>query len=80
MYIYKFVGCNTNVGLGMNIYTSIDRIPYEITGYNNNLGNRMELIGQPKFKGFLGPMYDGLQDDNPVIRYESHKAYQILSV
>lgn len=47
---------------------------YEHNGYNENQHQREELQGQPKFKGLLGPMYDG-----DAIRYENDRAYETLS-
>ena len=49
---------------------------YEHIGFNLNGHQRQELQGQPKFKGVLGPMWDG----HGVIRYETPKAYERLSV
>ncbi|MEX3623568.1 hypothetical protein [Viridibacillus arvi] len=53
---------------------------YEITGFNENSWNREELQGEPKLAGILGPMYNGMKDGKVVIRYESQKAYNLLSV
>lgn len=58
----------------------------ELSGYTfrgwspQRAGRRPELAGQPLFEGLLGPMYDGLDaDGEPVIRYETQDAYDILS-
>ena len=48
---------------------------YDIVGTNENPNSRPELQGQPKLRGFLGPMYDG----NGVVRYETQTAYNIYS-
>lgn len=47
----------------------------EITGINSNPRQREELQGQPKLKGFCGPMYGG----PGVIRYEDIATYRSLS-
>lgn len=41
---------------------------------------REELKGMPKLSGLLGPMWGGTKDGLPVIRYESKRAYNLLSV
>lgn len=38
-----------------------------------------DLIGQPKLKGYLGPMYNGVENGNTVIRYETQEIYNVLS-
>jgi hypothetical protein len=43
--------------------------------YNANRNHRPELIGQPVFDGFLGPMWDG-----DAIRYEDPETYRRLSI
>ncbi|MBK6706259.1 MAG: hypothetical protein IPG54_01740 [Sphingomonadales bacterium] len=47
---------------------------YAFTYFNSNRAQRDELIGQPKFKGVLGPMWDG-----DAIRYEDQAAYREFS-
>jgi hypothetical protein len=43
-------------------------------------GLRAELIGQPKFKGLVGPCWGGLNKaGEPVIRYEDARSCEILS-
>jgi hypothetical protein len=37
------------------------------------------LQGQPTIKGLCGPMYDGEINGQPVIRYETWAAYNVLS-
>ena len=55
-------------------------IPFmEVRGYpfvklNDNNRQRVELQGQPKFAGILGPMWDG-----DAIRYECPETYAALS-
>lgn len=41
---------------------------------------RKELVGQPMFKGVIGPMWGGEENGQPVIRYEDQKAYDKLSI
>lgn len=53
---------------------------HELTGINDNSQQREELQGEPRVKGLLGPMYDGVNPQGfPVIRYESQEAYDRLS-
>lgn len=53
----------------------IERRGFTFTGLNTNPRQRVELQGQPKFKGLLGPMWDG-----DAVRYEDQGAYDALSV
>ena len=50
-----------------------------ITGYHNREHTRSELEGQPILKSLLGPMYDGVENGLPVVRYESQAVYDMLS-
>jgi hypothetical protein len=52
---------------------------YELTGFCNRRGLRAELIGQPEFKGVLGPMWDGERDGVAWVRYECPEANRQLS-
>ena len=52
---------------------------YDITGLNDNPHSRDCLQGQPKLRGWYGPMYDGESDGVTVIRYESQAAYNVYS-
>ncbi|API61358.1 hypothetical protein BSL82_17820 (plasmid) [Tardibacter chloracetimidivorans] len=47
---------------------------YAFTYFNSNRSQREQLIGQPKFKGVLGPMWDV-----DAIRYEDQAAYREFS-
>lgn len=40
---------------------------------------REELQYQPKIEGLLGPMYDGLEEGNPVVRYEDDETFREMS-
>lgn len=64
-------------------YSSVDEVPYKVTGYTEDLSkrraegdlvHRAELDNQPKFYGFLGPMWDGGK-----LRYETQQVYDALS-
>lgn len=44
------------------------------TSFDSNRGQRALLIGQPKFEGLIGPMWDG-----DAIRYEDHATYREIS-
>lgn len=55
---------------------------YAFAGLNDGPASkrqRDELKGQPKLAGLNGPMWDGVKDGQPVIRYEDVKAYAALS-
>jgi hypothetical protein len=47
---------------------------YPFTKLNDNRGQRAELIGQPKFQGVCGPMWNGDR-----IRYECPETYAQMS-
>lgn len=38
------------------------------------------LVGQPRFSDLCGPMYDGEKNGLPVVRYESQRVADMLSV
>ena len=40
---------------------------------------RKELHNQPKLEGYLGPMYDGIENGKHIIRYETQDLYDKLS-
>lgn len=75
MYIYKVVGRK------VEIFESIDELlsNYEQVGSTEGSHLRKELQGQPRLRGLLGAMYDGLKDGKTVIRYETQEVYNILS-
>ncbi|MFQ3543594.1 hypothetical protein Q7A53_05865 [Halobacillus rhizosphaerae] len=52
---------------------------FNIVGFNKNQSNRKELQGEPKIQGFLGPMYNGYENDILIIRYETQEIYNSLS-
>ncbi len=76
---YKLVQCVEGQFIVTNL-TEENLLPamevrgYEFEGFETNKRLRPELQGQPKFRGVLGPMWDG----GP-IRYECPKAYAIIS-
>lgn len=89
--IFEFVGGT----LGSKRFTSqeIDEL-YEICGdgFSPNWSKyrergaivpREELDDRPKFKGYLGPMWDGTRRINGeevyVLRYETQEVYDMLS-
>lgn len=47
-----------------------------VTGTNHNPHQRTELQGQPRLRGFCGPMYGG----PGLIRYECPQSYADLSI
>lgn len=51
-----------------------------LLGFEDHPQRRAELQGQPRFHGFLGPMYDGENSlGQPIIRYEDQSSYDVLS-
>ena len=46
---------------------------YKQIGTNNNPLHRLELIDEPKLKGFYGPMYNGDNGVTCMIRYEAQE-------
>lgn len=76
--VYEFVG------IGLFEHLSIDEVKgkYSITGHTKNPSLRKELQDQPRIEGFLGPMFGGFKEDGQVVvvRYETQKAYDLLSI
>ena len=62
-----------------NLVPAMEVRGYAFTGSNKGRGQRAELQGQPRFRGVAGPMWEGLKDGVPVIRYETQAIYQALS-
>lgn len=52
---------------------------YTFVGFLVNNYNRRELLGQPRFKELVGPMYDGDKGGVAIVRYECPIAYETLS-
>lgn len=46
---------------------------------NGGFVHRKELDNQLQFKGYLGPMWNGIHDDGPHIRYETQEVYDKMS-
>lgn len=68
----------------VEIFKTFDEIPYEVIGHESDLSelrergycvHRAELDNRPKYKGFLGPMWDGGD-----FRYETQEVYDMLSM
>ena len=55
---------------------TMERLGFQLVGYNENLRQRAELQGAPKFRGVAGPMWDG---EKTPWRYETTQAYRVLS-
>ena len=58
-----------------NIIPAMEVRGFALNGLNDNPHHRIELQGQPKFSGVLGPMWDG-----DTIRYEDSETYRALSI
>lgn len=53
---------------------------HEMCGVNTNPSQRQELQGELRFKGLMGPMYDGpTADGGCTIRYEDAESNDRLS-
>lgn len=76
-FIYKI--CNDDGS--MEKYYDIDSMAknHEITGYLESMSVRKELREQPILKGVSSPMWDGIENDCGVIRYEGCKINEMLS-
>ena len=68
---------------GVEVYDKVKDVPYELNGFTEDLSDkrekgyivhREELDNQPRFIGFLGPMWDG-----GMLRYETQQVYDLLS-
>lgn len=77
MYIYKVVGVRGKA----EIFESVEELTshYEQDGSTEGSWLKQELQGQPRLKGLLGAMYDGMSNGKHVIRYETQEMYDILS-
>lgn len=62
-----------------DIFAFAEVCGYEFEGIEERACLRPELKGQPKFKQLAGPMWGGMKEGEPVIRYESWEAYRCLS-
>lgn len=64
-----------------NVCEAMEVRGYAQSGSCHGQHARCELLGQPTFRGVLGPMYDGKNSDGEaVIRYETQDVYNALSV
>jgi hypothetical protein len=52
---------------------------YALSGKVGGQHLREELRGQPGFIGLAGPMWGGMIEGEPCVRYEDAKAYEQLS-
>lgn len=72
---YKLVRSATvDIFDDMNVVAAMGVRGYEYLGENHSPAQRAELQGAPRFKGLVGPMWDG-----DMIRYETPEMYEILS-
>ena len=58
-----------------NVVDALEFRGHILTGFNKKKSCREELRGEPKFSGLLGPMWGGVHDGVPVIRYEEPAVY-----
>ena len=76
-FIYELVG-----GEYSGTYTreEAEKLPILEPELTDNEGmKREELKNQLQFKGYLGPMWNGVRDGKGVIRYETQEVYNALS-
>ena len=71
---YKLVGNEVSIFNDENVISAMEVRGYAYLGSNPGIGQRQELHGAPRFKGLVGPMWDG-----DMIRYETPEMYEILS-
>jgi hypothetical protein len=71
----KIVGGNLNGNYTMK--EVMDNLPINgyVDGFRNSAYKDSKIVGYPKIKGYVGPMWDG-----NCIRYESQEVYDELSV
>lgn len=62
-----------------NVVAALEIRGFKFDGFVKSKVLRAELQNQPKFEGLCGPMWGGMQDGQPVVRYETLEAYEILS-
>lgn len=65
----------SDFGPEVDLVAAMEIRGYAFVGLNSNPRQRVELQGQPKFRGLAGPMWDG-----DAIRYEDAPANDALSV
>lgn len=85
-YLYQAVFFDFEIGVHSTETTSLEDFEARMlirdrpfTGIETNKRLRSELQGQPKIAEMIGPMWNGIRDGVPVIRYESREAYAYLS-
>ncbi|MFJ8528608.1 hypothetical protein [Bacillus sp. NPDC094106] len=79
-FIYEVIS-DTKSGMKREEFHSVDEITskYTLNGFKEH-AMKQELQGQPRFFGLLGPMYNGVKNGVPVIRYETQVVYNALSI
>lgn len=83
MATYEFV-MTTEDGAEATIYSDdvaqfCDAMEVEATGVFFRKSARVELQGEPKLSGFVGPCWGGRTPSGvPIIRYEDHAAYRAM--
>ncbi|MCO5066880.1 MAG: hypothetical protein M9924_21160 [Rhizobiaceae bacterium] len=80
--IFEFVIADENrlnVTSDEDIHSLAARHSRDIVGPCTNHRLRPELRGQPIVTDMIGPMWGGIRDGQPVIRYEDSEAYSRLS-
>jgi len=73
-YIYQVVTEN-----GAEYFT-FNELKEKYTFNETNNYGRIELHNQPRISSLVGPMFNGYMDGKAIIRYETQKVYNILSV
>lgn len=75
-FIYELVGGDK---AGKYTKEQLDSLDIINGCTDENPGRRDELKNQPTLKGYLGPMWNGIEDGKAVIRYETQEVYDMLS-
>lgn len=63
----------------LDVFAWAEVAGFAFTKLEDRPGLRAELVGQPKFKGLVGPCWGGVKDGQPVIRYEDARTYEAMS-
>lgn len=69
----------TNFGPAVDFLAAMEVRGYSFVKLNTNPRQRQELQGQPIFGQLVGPMWGGMVEGAPCVRYEDSAACDALS-
>lgn len=76
----RLQAANLTASTDDEVVAEMKSIGFEQSGIEESRCRREELRGRPTFKNLCGPMWDGEEDGEPIIRYETWDAYDTLSI